>query len=154
MDIQNASIADLQAEITRRKKATRDIGKMVRTINETIGSPVGAWLITTEGDCEGRTTQTLGVEQGHILDLARKYGRMAMYGLKFKRQANIPEEKGVLPTDTVHIQLDINSGTWDMKDADRACAIAAWAKQEQPQYQGLIPVTESNYYASVKVDFS
>lgn len=151
MDIQDASIADLQAAIAQKKKAQKDISGLVKTVNDTVGSPVGVWLITTEGDCEGRTTRQLAVESGHILDLARKWGRQAYYGLWFKRQATLP--KNIQPAKEVHIQLDIDSKTWDLNGQTRTQVIAAWAKQETPQYNGLVPITESNYYASVKVNF-
>lgn len=152
MDIENASIEQLQAAIAQKKRERKDIGKLVANVNETIGSPVGAWLITTEGDCEGRTTHQVAVETGHILDLARKWGRKACYGLWFKRYDKTPED--LKPAKEVHIQLDIDSKTWDLDGKTRAEVIAAWAKQEAPEYRGLIPVTESNYYASVKVDFA
>ena len=33
-------------------------------------NPYGIWIVTTEGDCEGRSTRHLGVFQGYIDDIA------------------------------------------------------------------------------------
>jgi hypothetical protein len=33
-------------------------------------SPVGWWKVTTEGDCEGRTTDDLGTHYGHVCEIA------------------------------------------------------------------------------------
>lgn len=34
-------------------------------------NPYGIWIVTTEGDCEGRSTRHLGVFQEYIDDIAR-----------------------------------------------------------------------------------
>lgn len=48
-------------------------------------NPIGTWEVTTENDCEGRTTKTLGVYEGHVVDIARNLGPQAYYGLTFRK---------------------------------------------------------------------
>lgn len=48
-------------------------------------NPVGMWEVTTEGDCEGRTTKQLGVHEGHIVDIARNLASQTGYGLHFRK---------------------------------------------------------------------
>ncbi|AFQ96441.1 hypothetical protein [Bacillus phage vB_BceM_Bc431v3] len=47
--------------------------------------PEGTWKVTTEGDCEGRSTKQLGTYEGHILDVVRQLAGQAYYQLTFER---------------------------------------------------------------------
>lgn len=45
--------------------------------------PVGWWSITTEGDCEGRSTRDLGIHFGHVAELAFSLPEGPMYSYRF-----------------------------------------------------------------------
>ena len=45
--------------------------------------PVGWWKVTTEGDCEGRTTSELGKFYGHVAEIAFHLAAKCYYGLDF-----------------------------------------------------------------------
>ena len=62
--------------------------------NKSWENSYGYWQVTTEGDCEGRSTRTLGVFKGHYHDIAMALADKSCYSLRFKR---IPEEQMELP---------------------------------------------------------
>ena len=37
-----------------------------KKINAPYDNPFGIWHVTTEGDCEGRSTRDLGIHEGYI----------------------------------------------------------------------------------------
>lgn len=47
-------------------------------------SPVGWWNVSTEGDCEGRTTTQLGTYYGHVAEIAFALADRCYYVLEFK----------------------------------------------------------------------
>ncbi len=50
-----------------------------------INSPAyGIWSVTTEGDCEGRTTTNLGIHQGFVDEIAFKLADKCYYYLRFE----------------------------------------------------------------------
>lgn len=57
-------------------------------------NPEGYWKVTTEGDCEGRSTNVLGIFYGHFVDIALALAENCMYRLEFEK---IPDEKVFLP---------------------------------------------------------
>lgn len=106
-------------------------------------SALGWWKITTEGDCEGKTITDLGIHYGYLDDLAFSLGGKAYYHLNFEfidRPVPKPEPSRV---NVVHIQLGIDSGTWDLPSIHRAQAVRNILK-DRP-----VVVGESGYYASV-----
>ena len=53
----------------------------------------GYWIVTTEGDCEGRTTKTLGTFKGYIDDIALSLANKCYYSLCFTKIKEPTEEK-------------------------------------------------------------
>jgi hypothetical protein len=106
--------------------------------------PYNFWKVTTEGDCEGRSTKHLGTYEGFIDDIAFKLANQAYYGLRFDvaEPLNTAVEK-----DEATISLDISSGTWTLSPASRAATIQNWLKRRGRN----VGVEESNYYACVKL---
>ena len=102
----------------------------------------GLWHVTTEGDCEGRTTKDLGVHQGNFDDIAFALAGQACYGLKFER-VNPSEYTKHPPKTEVNVSLDIETGTWNM-DAGQRCAYF----RDLLKGRG-VTVKESDYYACV-----
>lgn len=77
----------------------------------------GFWKVTTEGDCEGRSTRDLGMHFGFIDDIAFALADQCYYSLCFKE---IEPFDVSTPTATkVNVTLDIDSGTWDMSSEQR-----------------------------------
>lgn len=83
-------------------------------MNDKYKSPYGMWKVTTEGDCEGRSTRELGVYKGYIDDIAFALADHCCYSLKFTafELEKIPSlDKKI---DKVNVCFDIESGTWNM----------------------------------------
>jgi len=104
----------------------------------------GRWRVTTEGDCEGRTTVDLGFHLGHVDDIAFYLADKAYYGLKFKKVEDIEEYRPV--NKEVHVQFDIESETWPL--TSKECA----DEMKQVFIDRPVGVTESNYYGSFKLE--
>lgn len=68
-----------QAELRKLQKEKEDRKKPIPF------DPEGVWEVTTEGDCEGRSTRRLGTYERHILDIVRQLAGQAYYQLTFKR---------------------------------------------------------------------
>lgn len=74
----------------------------------------GTWVVTTEGDCEGRSTQNLGTHTGFLDEIAFALAGKAYYGLRFS-QVNPLALVKTGPTGTkVQVSLDIETGSWNM----------------------------------------
>lgn len=107
----------------------------------------GYWRVTTEGDCEGRSTTHLGTFKGHIDEIAYSLASKVYYKLEFEKV-----DTNLLKPNTkvkeVHISFDIDSGTWDFTPEERAISVAEVLK-DRP-----VKVEESNYYAGIKLVFN
>lgn len=106
-------------------------------------NPQAFWKVTTEGDCEGRSTRDLGTHFGFIDDIAFALADRCYYSLCFKLVE--PFDLNVPKANKVNITLDIDSGTWDMS-----------AKTRQAFVEKLLDgrdtaVEEGQYYASVQL---
>lgn len=153
MNIKDATIEQLKLELQKRSNDEQ----VLPLSTEWPDSPIGVWKVTTDGDCEGRSTKTIGVFEGHVVDIALQLSKQACYSLRFSPVAN-PEVMcdGISSGDNVSLVLDIKSGTWPsggtgMDSITRAIAINAWLNKDQPEYCEYFDVTENNYYASVRI---
>jgi hypothetical protein len=107
-------------------------------MNNAYKTAFGTWSVSTEGDEEGRTERQLGTFTGYIDEIALALADKAFYELKFK--SAIPLDNTKPTKSNVNVQLDIESGTWDM-DADDRREFASRLLAGRP-----VTVTESNYY--------
>lgn len=92
-------------------------------------SPLGWWQVTTEGDCEERTTKHLGKHYGHVAEIALFLADKCFYTLNFvPRLGEKPSERPIYRATrkSVWISLGIGSKTWGMNHAERATWIAQW----------------------------
>lgn len=145
-DLSIQELEELENSIKQRKQELSDLPR----VKVPWKSPVGLWKVTTEGDCEGRTTDNLGFHRGHIVDIAHRLGGHTMYSLNF-RPANENDLKvSDRPVEKVHIQLDISSKTWDSKD--RVKMVKEFLSREKPETVNYA-VFKSNYYASTELRF-
>ena len=90
----------------------------MRKINSEYLNPNGTWMVTTEGDCEGKTTKTLGVFIGRLDEIAFALAPKAYYKLMFQRIDT------AIPTPTemeneVTVALTEESGTSDLSPDER-----------------------------------
>lgn len=110
-----------------------------------VWDPVGVWNVTTEGDCEGRTTENLGTHKGHIADIARELADQAYYGLYFARvktdEIPVPRPSKAV---SVTVHLDIASGTWNLDQDKRVAYFKEMMKSRKD-----VSVAKSTSYASV-----
>ena len=107
------------------------------------------WRVTTEGDCEGRSTVDLGTFEGHIDEIAKALANRCYYSLHFSTTHpvnQIPDPERV--PKQVSVQLDIQSNTWNMSMAERAEAMALVLK-DRP-----VSVKKGQYYASFVIEFN
>lgn len=118
-----------------------------KVLNPDYDTAWGIWRVTTEGDCEGRTTKELGVWEGYIDEIALHLADRVMYGLCF----DVAESKSSssLPPagKEVNISFGINSGTWNMSREERLAVFDnIIARSNRP-----VRVEESNYFACVTI---
>lgn len=112
--------------------------------------PYALWRVTTEGDCEGRTTTNLGTFQGFIDDIARELASKSYYSLCFhlvNPELTRKDKEDRDKVKAVSISLDIGSGTWDMTAKDRAATVGNMLEGRP------VAVTPGQYYASVMLNF-
>jgi hypothetical protein len=50
----------------------------------------GIWVVTTEGDCEGKSTKTLGCYRGFVDEIAFRLADKAYYALTFTESDELP----------------------------------------------------------------
>lgn len=106
----------------------------------------GRWKVTTEGDCEGRSSRDLGTYEGNIDEIAFALADKCFYSLNFRAVSPYESEFNMTPKrKTVDIQLDVGSGTWDMKPKDRAIAVSGLMR-DRP-----VAVSESTFYGCVRL---
>lgn len=118
---------------------------MSKVTDPRYGKSYGRWIVTTEGDCEGRSTRQLGTHEGFLDDIAFALADRCYYSLNFRPADDLPP--GMPATrDSVQVQLDINSGTWDMSKDDRVKFVADMLK-DHPGTKTL--VRDGTAYASV-----
>lgn len=86
-----------------------------------VSSTYGLWSVSTEGDCEGRSTMGLGNHEGFIDEIALSLAGRAYYSLQFTPLKIIRQGERATPTKTeVNISFGINSaGTWNMTPGER-----------------------------------
>lgn len=142
IDINKFSDAELMAELNRRETERRNSLKICNI------NPVGLWHVTTEGDCEGKSTKDLGIHQGHIVDIAYKLGSKSYYSLHFS-PAKCDET--VTPVKSVAISLPIESETWNMNPEFRKVHVAAMLARKACNQKYKIDT--SNVFASVTIKY-
>ncbi len=103
----------------------------------------GTWKVTTEGDCEGRTTTHLGEHTGYIDDIAFALAARAYYSLRFSAVEPMVVDGSEKTGTYVSVSLDIETGSWDMPQARR---VAYFKKLLAGR---PVHVQEGQYYASV-----
>ena len=109
-------------------------------------NPFGTWVVTTEGDVEGRTVNHLGTFMGYIDEIALSLADKCYYGLKFEA---IKPVTSFEPTGkSTVIALNIDSETWDMSSEKR---VEFFRKllQDRP-----VVVQEDGNFASVRISLS
>lgn len=89
----------------------------INDLNEKYKNTYGTWKVTTESDCEGRSTNNLGIYIGRIEDIALSLKDKCYYSLNFK-EANIQTIKDSNVKGKVNVSLDIESNTWDLSNTD------------------------------------
>lgn len=145
-DLSIQELEELENSIKQRKQELSSLPRVMVPWK----SPVGLWKVTTEGDCEGRSTKNLGIHRGHIADIAHRLGGHNMYSLNFQPANENDLKVSDRPVEKVHIQLDISSKTWDSKD--RVKMVKEFLSREKPETVNYA-VLQSNYYASTELRF-
>ena len=109
----------------------------------------GLWKVTTEGDCEGKTTINLGIYEGNISDIAFYLKDKCEYALQFTPvKVSKIDSYDVTHYGCVHVSLDINSGTWNMSSEDRVNYFKVLLNTENRENATVQP---GQYFASVKL---
>lgn len=109
-------------------------------------SVYGVFKVTTEGDCEGRSTRDLGTYEGYIDEIAFALADKCCYSLEFHKINPKKFKLNMTPKrKSVDILFDIDSGTWDLKGKDRIKYFENLFKDRD------IEVSNSNSYACVKI---
>lgn len=154
---------EIISEIQSLNEELREIESLERAkLAEEYTDPVGWWKVTTEGDCEGRSTKDYGTHYGHAAEvIARLYvnGLTPFYGYKLKKVPEPLTETDVGPEKLIgkefHFNLDIESLTWDMNNeqiarvVDKAFGSKGFVNMTGVDYS----IEPSNYWKSVKIKF-
>lgn len=122
MNLNGISDQELAEEIRRRKQVRAEAPC---EFNAPYDNPVGMWKVSTDGDCEGKSTRELGFHQGHILDIAYGLADKAMYDLKFTAVTpeDLPKTAKINKPQKINIALNIDSGSWEMRMPQRAASL-------------------------------
>ena len=118
-------------------------------------SPVRWWKVTTEGDIEGRTTLLLGVYFGHLAEIAFELASKAAWALEFTPTEGAAPPVGLervarKPTaPVVCVQLDVQSGTWELRDEQRLAWWRRWLDTDDISVHGEDPRNRNRSYAGV-----
>jgi hypothetical protein len=125
--LKHISTQELHDELERRRiESTKiKVHDELEKVKAWAPSPTGLWKVTTEGDCEGRSTKDLGIHEGHIADIAFALSNQVFYKLCFS-PAKIVDIHNVRDIRDVSISLDIGSKTWDLKPDDRVSVISSF----------------------------
>lgn len=99
------------------------------------------WLVSTEGDCEGRSMRSLGYFQGNIAEIALYLADRACYTLEFAAVEVQPV--GVPTGETIDVSFKYNAYTSPDK--------IAMAKEMQTIVGPDFIVRAGDHYASVKI---
>ena len=148
-DLTNLTTGQIEAELRRRKEAEND-ERHLWMWNE--APLLTYWKVTTEGDCEGRTTKIVGHFYGTPADILRYlignkisplyqfyFDRMDNPVIDVSEQDHLKDVHG-----EAHISLDNRCGAGRMKAENRA-------KMIQEYFCDSATVAPSNYYSAVKV---
>lgn len=103
------------------------------------------WTVTTEGDCEGKSTRNLGTHTGYIDEIALALADKCYYSLHFERAKQLDRSP---KKDSVEVTLEIGSGTWDMPADKRAETLQ---KLLDASGRKNVRVEKGQYYASSKI---
>ena len=71
--------------MTYKLKLNKTIAPEKSTLQKWAESPVGWWKVTTEGDCEGRSTDQLGTHYGHVAEIAFSIKGGCGYSFRFEK---------------------------------------------------------------------
>lgn len=106
--------------------------------------PVGWWCVSTEGDCEGKSTEELGEHFGHVVEIALELSARSSYKLTFRKSSR--SDKGEEPVRVasaraVHVTF---------RDGPFANPIV----KDVYNWFGIdgILVTKSNFYCAVVIE--
>lgn len=117
-----------------------------------IKGPVGWWRVTTEGDCEGRTTRQCGDHYGHVVEIALSLTNNPYYRYHFHPITDRAAGKRVTRQAVrkeVWIQMDISMGTWSMSNEKRAEWMQEWLDCDEIE---CLPYGKNCvYYASTMI---
>ena len=83
-----------------------------KILNPMYSNSLGLWEVTTEGDCEGRTTRDLGTYYGNFDEVAFHVADKVMYKLTLTKIE--PTNEFTPKADNVLIQFNMNSGMYHM----------------------------------------
>jgi hypothetical protein len=119
----------------------------VQVVKEKIG-PIGTWHVTTDGDCEGRSTRQLGTYTGHIALIAFMLSNKACYQLYFSPSEL--ENSVVIKNEIDTVKSEVHVSFAFATSHPELHSINSRIFQE---WLGLdfITVTESNYYKTFKL---
>lgn len=109
----------------------------------------GVWVVTTEGDLEGRTRKDLGIHAGYIDDIAKELACSCYYSLHFEYVGEYRELDNDKEIKEVNVMFSIESGLWDADPDELAEVISKLFNK----YNRPVTVERGNYFASFKLVF-
>lgn len=123
--------------------------KQPETLSKLYENCFGLWHVTTEGDCEGRTTKDLGIFKGYIDEIAKTLSNQCYYSLKFEAAlpATVVKETVLEPKKKVSVSLNGESGYGRMTPAKKREFLKQLFKDR------TVKATPTNSYGDFLIEF-
>ncbi|ALO79587.1 hypothetical protein HOBO_180 [Bacillus phage Hobo] len=137
-------ILQKQAELRKLQKEKEDRKKPIPF------DPEGTWKVTTEGDCEGRSTRHLGIYEGHVLDVVRQLAGQVYYQLTLERvqpQRATKLTKGARRSVQFHVRAGDREEQEKLPSGDSNAQFRALAQHLRDGES----LKEGNYYNAVEL---
>lgn len=101
----------------------------------------GVWHVTTEGDCEGKSTKDLGQHEGWVDEIAFSLANKVYYSLSFKRVAPLDVQTSTPKREKVIISLPYDLGNTTVSNVKKLLGDRTES----------VDVVDCSYYNSVEL---
>lgn len=113
-------------------------------MNENYKNLYGTWLVSTEGDVEGKTTKMLGTFTGWVDEIALHLADQCFYSLEFRKEEPIDEY--VPKKESVDVSFSNDSNTWDNIHNEHGLNEMREVFADRP-----VKIEKGNYYSSFRI---
>ena len=133
--------------MTYKLKLNKTIAPTKSKLQEWAESPVGWWKVTTEGDCEGRSTDQLGMHYGHVVEIAMSLPSGYSYSYRFEKAKNMNGDFNIpnIPDEYQAVRKEANISLDPISYKGGEKEIAKWLDCDE------VEVKPCNYYGAYTI---